>query len=92
VVTVVSEFGRTFREKRRARHRSGHGSLVWLFGGELPNAGNQGEQAPLRPDTLHEARDVPVLNGLLTVLARQIARLFDLEPSALERVFPGSAL
>jgi uncharacterized protein (DUF1501 family) len=88
VVTVISEFGRTFRENGARGTDHGHGSLVWLLGGESPGAGIQGEQAPLAPASLHEGRDLPVLNDLRGVLGAQMARVFGLGPQAIGRVFP----
>jgi uncharacterized protein (DUF1501 family) len=91
-VAVISEFGRTFRENGARGTDHGHGSAAWLLCGNLPQAGILGEQAPLTATTLHEGRDLPVLNDLRDVLGLHMAKKFGLSSEALRRVFPLSAL
>ena len=47
-----------------------------------------GEQADLKPNTLHQNRDMPVLNDYRNVLAGVFRQLYGLNPSALETIFP----
>lgn len=88
VVVVMSEFGRTFRENGSRGTDHGHGSLMWVLGGGV-RGGIRGEQAELRPASLHEDRDLPVLNEYRATLASVFGRLYGLGPEALGRVFPG---
>lgn len=87
VVVVLSEFGRTFRENGTRGTDHGHGSTLWILGGAV-RAGVRGEQAGLRPQDLHQERDLPVLNEYRATLAGLLGRLYGLGPGALAQVFP----
>ena len=88
VVLVVSEFGRTFRENGTGGTDHGHGSTLWMLGGGVRGGRLWGEQTELTPETLHQQRDVPVLNEYRAVLGGLFARMYGLDAEALERVFP----
>lgn len=94
VVVVVSEFGRTVRENGGKGTDHGHGSVYLVLGGGLA-AGVRarpvvGEQVPVEARTLHQDRDLPVLNDYRGLLGGVMARLYGLGPQPLERVFPGA--
>ncbi len=92
VVTVISEFGRTFRENGSGGTDHGHGTVYWLLGGGLSaRAGGHviGEQAELSPSALFQNRDTPVLNEYRAVFGGLFARMYGLSPAQLTRVFEG---
>ena len=88
VVVVMSEFGRTFRENGSRGTDHGHGSALWVMGGSLKGGAIRGEQAALRPGSLHQDRDVPVLNEYRSVIASLLGRMYGLDKTALGRIFP----
>ena len=89
-VVVISEFGRTWRENGTRGTDHGHGSAYWVLGGAVRGGALRGEQVALRPDTLNQGRDWPVLNEYRALLAGLWARQYGLRPEALARVFPGA--
>jgi uncharacterized protein (DUF1501 family) len=93
VVVVVSEFGRTMRENGNRGTDHGHGSVYWVLGGGLRNgpAGGPvvGEQVAIDARSLHQNRDMPVLNDYRAVLGGLMARQFALTPAQVQTVFPG---
>jgi uncharacterized protein (DUF1501 family) len=88
VVVVMSEFGRNFHENGTRGTDHGHGSALWLLGGAVRGGRVWGEEADLKPDTLHQKRDLPVLNEYRAVLGGLFQRLYGLDAEALARVFP----
>jgi uncharacterized protein (DUF1501 family) len=87
-VVVMSEFGRTFRENGNRGTDHGHGNLMWVAGGRV-KGGIAGRQIALGPQSLHENRDLPVLNDYRAVLGSVFGRMYGLDGAGLERVFPG---
>ena len=90
VLVVMSEFGRTFHENGSGGTDHGHGNVMWLAGGAVQGGTIAGEQADLKPNTLHQNRDMPVLNDYRNVLAGVFSQLYGLSPAALETIFPDS--
>jgi len=90
VVAVISEFGRTFRENGSKGTDHGHGSTIWVLGGGIAGGKIIGEQARLRPEDLHEDRDVPVLNEYRGVLGGICHELFAMNEEDRQYVFPRS--
>lgn len=88
-VVVLSEFGRTFRENGSKGTDHGHGTTLWVMGGSV-RGGIRGEQTTIKPGSLHQDRDLPVLNEYRATLGGLFARMYGLSPSQLDRVFPGS--
>jgi uncharacterized protein (DUF1501 family) len=89
VVVVVSEFGRTMRENGNRGTDHGHGSVYWVLGGGLAAGPVAGTQVAIEARTLHQGRDMPVLNEYRSMLAGLMARQFGLSSSALSSIFPG---
>jgi uncharacterized protein (DUF1501 family) len=87
-LVVVSEFGRTFHENGSGGTDHGHGNVMWLAGGAMQGGHVRGEQADLKANTLHQNRDMPVLNDYRNVLAGMFSQLYGLKPSALDAIFP----
>lgn len=90
-VLVISEFGRTFRENGSQGTDHGHGTSFLLLGGAVAGGRIAGRQQLLRESSLHENRDLPVLNEGRAVIGGLVRRLYGLQPAAVQRIFPGSA-
>lgn len=90
VVTVVSEFGRTFRENGNQGTDHGHGSVYWVLGGPVRGGRIAGEQAKLGAATLFQNRDLPVLTDYRALLGGLLNRFYGLGGAELARVFPGA--
>jgi uncharacterized protein (DUF1501 family) len=91
VVVVLSEFGRTVRENGNRGTDHGHGSVHWVLGGALAGgAAVAGEQVAVEAQTLHQNRDLPVLNEYRAVLGGLLQRQFALSRAQLDLVFPGA--
>lgn len=84
----MSEFGRTFHENGSGGTDHGHGNVMWLTGGAIQGGKISGEQADLKANTLHQNRDMPVLNDYRNVLAGVFSKLYGLNTAALETIFP----
>lgn len=89
VVVVLSEFGRTFRENGSRGTDHGHGNVLWLAGGAVAGGKMVGEQTNLTAASLHQQRDMPVLNEYRAVLAEVMVRMYGLSAHAVQAVFPG---
>ena len=87
-VVVVSEFGRTFRENGNRGTDHGHGSVYWVLGGGIAGGRVAGEQVKVAQSTLLQDRDFPVLNDYRGLLGGVFARLWGLNATQLEHVFP----
>ena len=87
-VVVISEFGRTFRENGDKGTDHGHGSTYWVLGGGVRGGRMAGPQQRLSPETLNEARDLPVLTDYRAMLGGLLARQYGLNPAQIARVFP----
>lgn len=85
---VISEFGRTFHENGSGGTDHGHGNVMWLAGGAIQGGHIRGEQADLKANTLHQNRDMPVLNDYRNVLGGVFNQLYGLSPAALDTIFP----
>lgn len=94
-VVVISEFGRTLRENGNRGTDHGHGSVYWVLGGGLRPAPAglapvRGEQVAIDASTLHENRDLPVLQDVRGLLGGLWARQYGLSRADLDVVFPGA--
>ncbi len=93
VVAVISEFGRTFRENGNKGTDHGHGTAYWFLGGGLSaQAGGKvlGEQIEVTEKVLFQNRDYPVLNEYRSLLGGLFARMYGLNASQLQQIFPAS--
>ncbi len=90
VVTVVSEFGRTFRENGNGGTDHGHGTVYTFLGGAVRGGRVLGEQVAVDRAHLLEDRDYPVLNNDRAILGGLFARLWGLSNARLASVFPGA--
>jgi uncharacterized protein (DUF1501 family) len=90
VVVVLSEFGRTFRENGTRGTDHGHGSAYWVLGGALQGGRFAGDQIEVSPRTLNQNRDWPVMTEYRAMLGGLFRRMYSLDATRLERVFPNT--
>src|SRR5258706_9080197 len=90
VVVVLSEFGRTFRENGTHGTDHGHGSVHWVLGGAIQGGRIGGEQVAVAPQTLNQNRDFPVLTEYRGMLGGIFKRMYGLDNSRIEQVFPNT--
>ena len=90
VVTVVSEFGRTFRENGNQGTDHGHGSVYWVLGGPVRGGRILGEQTKLASGALFQNRDLPVLTDYRALLGGLLGRFYGIGGDELAKVFPGA--
>jgi uncharacterized protein (DUF1501 family) len=88
VVVVISEFGRTFRENGTRGTDHGHGSAYWVLGGAIQGGRLAGEQVDVSQQNLNQNRDWPVLTEYRGMLAGVFKRMYGLDATRLEQVFP----
>jgi uncharacterized protein (DUF1501 family) len=90
VVVVLSEFGRTFRENGTKGTDHGHGSVHWVMGGAVHGGRLAGEQVAVTAQTLNQSRDFPVLTEYRAMLGGIFKRMYSLDTTRIERVFPNT--
>jgi uncharacterized protein (DUF1501 family) len=90
VLVVVSEFGRTFRENGNRGTDHGHGSVYWILGGGVKGKRIVGDQVVVDQAHLFQNRDYPVLTDYRSLLGGLFQRLYGLDQSGLQRVFPSA--
>jgi uncharacterized protein (DUF1501 family) len=91
VVVVISEFGRTFRENGDKGTDHGHGGAFWIMGGGVRGGQVLGRQAALIQANLNQNRDYPVLNDYRSLMGGLFRRMYGLNATRLDAVFPGAA-
>lgn len=86
-VVVASEFGRTFKENGSRGTDHGYGTTYWAMGGWMKGAPVAGEQVTLRPETLFEGRDLPILTDYRSLFAEIAEKRFGLSRKEAKAVF-----
>jgi uncharacterized protein (DUF1501 family) len=89
-VVVVSEFGRTFRENGDHGTDHGHGTVHWVMGGKVNGGRIAGEQVAVNQQNLLQNRDYQVLNNYRDVYSGLLGRIWGLNNSQLQTIFPQS--
>ncbi len=87
VIVTMSEFGRTAQENGNQGTDHGHGSLMFVLGGNVAGGKVYGEWPGLEREQLHENRDLAVTTDYRAVLSELIAN--QLGSSDVTRIFPG---
>jgi uncharacterized protein (DUF1501 family) len=87
-VVVVSEFGRTFRENGDHGTDHGHGTVHWVMGGKVNGGRIAGEQVAVNQQNLLQNRDYQVLNNYRDVYSGLLGRIWGLNNSQLQTIFP----
>ncbi|WP_434212863.1 DUF1501 domain-containing protein [[Pseudomonas] boreopolis] len=90
VVVVMSEFGRTFRENGDRGTDHGHGTVYWVLGGGVRGGRIAGAQVEVAQKNLLQDRDYPVLTNYRALLGGLLQRIWGLDGTQLETVFPGA--
>jgi uncharacterized protein (DUF1501 family) len=90
VVTVISEFGRTFRENGTRGTDHGHGTAYWVLGGAVHGGRIAGDQVRVERTTLNQDRDWPVLTEYRAMLSGLFARMYGLSAAQTGAIFPGA--
>ncbi len=86
-LVTMSEFGRTVKENGTGGTDHGHGTAMFVIGGDVRGGTVQGRWPGLAPDSLHEGRDLAVTTDFRTLFAEVLQG--HLGPANLEGVFPG---
>lgn len=87
IVTVISEFGRTFRENGDHGTDHGHGSVYWVLGGGIKGGRLAGEQVRIDGPRLFQNRDLPVLTDYRAMLSGLFQRMYGLDQMQRDRIF-----
>jgi uncharacterized protein (DUF1501 family) len=91
VVMVVTEFGRTARVNGTVGTDHGTGTVAFLVGGAVNGRRMIADWPGLRPEQLHEQRDLKPTTDIRAVAKGVVADLFGLSgPVLAEKVFPGT--
>jgi uncharacterized protein (DUF1501 family) len=89
VVLTMSEFGRTVAENGSGGTDHGHGTTMFVFGGDVAGGRVAGTWPGLETDVLFEGRDVAVANDFRDLFGEVLARHQGVHD--LGAVFPGHA-
>ncbi len=87
VLMTMTEFGRTVRENGSGGTDHGHGSCLFVLGGEIDGGKVHGSLPQLDPDALYEGRDLPVTTDFRAVFAGVAGHHFGIADDAV--LFPG---
>lgn len=91
VVMVVTEFGRTARVNGTVGTDHGTGTVAFLVGGAVKGRRMIVDWPGLKPEQLHEQRDLRPTTDIRAVAKGVVADLFGLSgPVLAEKVFPGT--
>lgn len=91
VVMVVTEFGRTARVNGTVGTDHGTGTVAFLVGGAVKGRRMIVDWPGLKPEQLHEQRDLRPTTDIRAVAKGVVADLFGLSgPALAEKVFPGT--
>jgi uncharacterized protein (DUF1501 family) len=85
-IVVLSEFGRRLQENGGLGTDHGHGSVMWLLGGNVQGGRVHGDWRGLHPDLLFENMDVPVTTDYRDVLGEVLFKR--LKNPNLAEIFP----
>jgi uncharacterized protein (DUF1501 family) len=92
VVMVVTEFGRTARVNGTVGTDHGTGTVAFLVGGAVRGRRMIVDWPGLKPEQLHEQRDLRPTTDIRAVAKGVVADLFGLSgPVLAEKVFPGTS-
>lgn len=91
VVMVVTEFGRTAKVNGTVGTDHGTGTVAFLVGGAVKGGRMIVDWPGLKPEQLHEKRDLKPTTDIRAVAKGVVADLFGISgPVLAEKVFPGS--
>ncbi len=87
VLMTMTEFGRTAAENGSAGTDHGHGSCLFVLGGDVDGGKVHGRLPGLSRDALYEGRDLPVTTDFRAVFSEVAGQHFGLAPGV--ELFPG---
>ena len=79
LVLVMTEFGRTVHENGSGGTDHGHGSGMFLMGGDLKGGKVYGDYSNLRTNNLYQGRDLPVTTDFRDVIGAVLRGHMDLK-------------
>jgi uncharacterized protein (DUF1501 family) len=89
LLTTMTEFGRTVGENGSGGTDHGHGSCLFVLGGEVDGGKVHGRFPGLSRDVLYEGRDLPVTTDFRAVFCELAGRHLGIQDD--RRLFPGWA-
>ena len=87
LLATMTEFGRTVRENGSGGTDHGHGSCLFVLGGEVDGGKVHGRFPGLAKEALHEGRDLPVTTDFRAVFCELAGRHLGVKNDA--QLFPG---
>ena len=90
IVVTMSEFGRTAHENGARGTDHGHANVMFVMGGNVKGGKVYGQWPGLRPDQLHQGRDLAVTTDFRGVLSELVSG--HLGSNDIARIFPGYTL
>jgi uncharacterized protein (DUF1501 family) len=87
LLATMTEFGRTVRENGSGGTDHGHGSCLFVLGGQVDGGKVHGRFPGLSEDALHEGRDLPVTTDFRAVFCELAGRHLGIKNDA--QLFPG---
>jgi uncharacterized protein (DUF1501 family) len=88
VILTMSEFGRTVRQNGTGGTDHGHAGAMFVIGGSLTRTKKvHGEWPGLRPEQLHEGRDLALTTDFRSVFSEVASKHLGAEK--LDKIFPG---
>ncbi len=87
VLLSMTEFGRTVAENGSGGTDHGHGSCLFVLGGEVDGGKVHGTLESLDPDALYQGRDLPVTTDFRAVFSEVAAQHLGVSDST--ELFPG---
>ena len=89
LLTTMTEFGRTVRENGSGGTDHGHGSCLFVLGGNVDGGKVHGRFPGLSADALYEGRDLPVTTDFRAVFCELAGRHLGIKDDG--KLFPGWA-
>ena len=90
LIVVMSEFGRTAHENGNGGTDHGHGTVMWLLGGDVMGGKVHGAWPGLAADRLYQQRDLAVTTDFRAVLGPAVTRHLGLPEGTAASLFPGA--
>ena len=84
---TMTEFGRTARENGSGGTDHGHGSCLFVLGGDVDGGKIHGDFPGLADGALYEGRDLPVTTDFRAVFSEVAGKTFAIDPGT--ELFPG---
>jgi uncharacterized protein (DUF1501 family) len=90
LIVVMSEFGRTVHENGNGGTDHGHGTVMWLLGGDVIGGKVHGTWPGLAEDRLYQQRDLAVTSDFRAILGPAVSRHLHLPEGTASALFPSA--